>query len=780
MNNLIINSLKLTSDNNKKFTLSDVTMIIALRATEHNLWVLERLEKMGTYYKNLPNVLIYDFGSDDFYAHKIKTICTDYHFDYLYDDDKGIFSAAIARNRAFEKTNTDLVLFNDIDCFFETDFFDRLVTIANGHDLAHNRMMMMNFPVYHLTEETSDALMRLNNDDFSRRLIYVKTISTASNKGSFCDFIAPYSNIFLCHRTLFEVIGGYDTSFRGHGSEDFEFLIRYALISDIYPRPDNLGEDFYGPLKQSFHDLKTYEGFRAVFSLMSFSCEINGLATYHLHHDKPLTNSWAGNNDWKRDNFKKAVEYYIHNEDKILTLDFLEKPNAQTILCLIEHKNNWKYFIYMRALGYKIIPIFQSSYSEIDKAKKLIASKEIDFISIFNPYMKSHYIQKMVFEYALEQGIKPIVIERGALPNTIYYAPTVSYDDVEYQNIDFTAIEMTPQEEEITQDYITTIRTGHLTLEQNHKNETASSEMKMLRVTNNKKIFIPLQLHNDMAVTQFTDGYRSYEDYLQHVTEAIAKYPNILFVIKNHPLTHQKFPTNANNVMIVDNENVHNLIDLCDMVVCYNSGVGMLAGLHDKPVFTFGNSFYTKANMAESLHYFDDILGLLPKELDKVLEHRIQTTQKYSKQFLYWSLKDKYSIFSGQDVIKSFSDRKSHDYTNIKVAKITINNQSVSLYAPHLLDINYNSYGWGRLNNITKNRLNMLIGQNNGKKSMNNIPAPLKNQLVQQNLYHSNSNDKNCGWRKFRKFRKNPYLFCKDSKNPFIHNMHIFFKKTEL
>ena len=780
MNNLIINSLQLTCGNDKKLALSDITMIIALRVGEHNPWVLERLEKIGTYYKKLPNILIYDFGSDDFYARKIKTICTDYRFDYYYDDDKGIFSAAIARNRAFERTHTDLIFFNDIDCFFESDFFERLITIANGHDISHNRMMMMNLPVYHLTEKTSDALMRLDNDAFSQRLIYIKTISTASGKGSFCDFIAPYSNIFLCHRTLFEVVGGYDTSFRGHGSEDFEFLIRYALISDIYPRPDNFGSDFYGPLKQSFHDLKSYEGFRAVFSLMSFPCEINGLATYHLHHDKPLNNSWASSNDWKRENFKKVVDYYLNSEEKILALDFLEKPNTQTILCLLEHKNNWKYFIYMRALGYKILPVFQSSYSEVDKAKKLIASGQINFISLFNPYMKSHYIQKMLFEYALAQGVKPIVIERGALPNTIYYASTVAYDDSDYQNTDFTAIEMTPQEEAIITDYITTLRTGHLTLEQNHKNETISHDMKMLRVVNNKKIFIPLQLHNDMAVTQFTDGYRSYEDYLQHIAESVAKYPNILFVIKNHPLTHQKFSTDANNIMVVDNENVHDVIDMCDMVVCYNSGVGMLAGLHDKPVFTFGNSFYTKAGMAESIHYFDDILNFIPKELDKLLEQRREKTQKYSKQFLYWLLKDKYSVFTGQDVIKSFSDRKSHDYTNIKVAKITINNQTVSLYAPYLLGVNYTSYGWSRLNNVTKNRLDAIIGQNKGKKTMDKLPSPLKIQSPQQNLHPSNSNNKNCGWRKFRKFRKNPYLFCKDSKNPFIYNMHMFFKKTEI
>lgn len=51
---------------------------------------------------------------------------------------------------------------------------------------------------------------------------------------------------------MFDISGGYCDEFRGHGSEDFEFLIRLAKLTIDIPAPKGIEKDFYGPLKTSF------------------------------------------------------------------------------------------------------------------------------------------------------------------------------------------------------------------------------------------------------------------------------------------------------------------------------------------------------------------------------------------------------------------------------------------------------------------------------------------------------------------------------------------------
>ncbi|MDX1948885.1 MAG: glycosyltransferase [Rickettsiales bacterium] len=746
MNNLLEIASKLYNKS-KIYSVDDITLLIAVRIHEFNEYLFDRIELTADYYEPKPQILLVDFGSNDDYQIRLKNLCKKKGITYHYIDDKGVFSPSIAKNRGFENIKTDLVLFNDADCFFEKDVFARLVKDANALDLHNNRMMMLNFPVYHLSKKSTDIINNYNdNSKKSQEFIKIKTQATLDFSNKLVDFVAPYSNIFFCHKTLFEVVGGYNENFRGHGSEDFEFLIRYAIISDIWKKPEKIDKDFYGPLKSSFYSLKTYEGFRQLFSLISFHAEINGYATFHLHHDKPNNLAWVKSNDWKRSKFYKELNEYIENNEKLLSIDFIHKE--KNIICLIEHFNNWKYFIFLRSLGYKLMPIYKYSQNEENRAKKLIKENKIDFISIFNPYMKSHKDIRKIFDYGISLKIKPLVIERGALPNTIYYSNTVAYNDKDYININLDKYSPNLQNRQIIQEYIEEIKKGEVTLEKNPKANDENSKINKIHSFEGKKIFIPLQLHNDMAVTYYNYGYIKYEEFTKKLLEFAKLNENILFLIKNHPLTNLKINEKGKNIIIVDDINVHKLIDISDATLCYNSGVGLLSAIHNKPVYTLGNSFYSKAGLAKSIKSIDDIKDFLKKR------YKIDNLSEKVINYLNWIITEKYSFFSGVDVIKKFSDRAAHDYSDIKLPRISFDGKSVNLYSNLLLNNSKNSYFWGRLNQITNEEL-LSISK---KKILKNIA---------ENNKVSNTNDDNklsIRRRKLRKLMKSPIKFFRDSK----------------
>ena len=83
------------------YAINDITAVYAVRATEYNPWVIERVGLIKEYYSLLPHILIVDFGSSEEYAQQIQEICKQCGFEYKHIPDEGVFSQAIARNIGF-------------------------------------------------------------------------------------------------------------------------------------------------------------------------------------------------------------------------------------------------------------------------------------------------------------------------------------------------------------------------------------------------------------------------------------------------------------------------------------------------------------------------------------------------------------------------------------------------------------------------------------------------------------------------------------------------------
>ncbi|GEM_PF-7089608 len=326
--------------------LEDLTMVIALRLHEENPWVLARLKMLATWYTPMPPILIVDFGSRDGYRRQLAAASVEGNFEHIYADEKGPFSLSAARNMGAVACQTPFIFFNDIDCFGSRDFFSRLLQHAKSIMFNCYFDKIVDIPVYHLERGSSHGTnpaqveLSMSNSIYDNRVV---------------DFIAPYSNTFLCSRQFFSFIGGYNRKFKGHGSEDFEFLLRFALVSEQFPVPAAVLDDCYGPLSlESSRNERPYRGFRRLFELMALPAAEAGLRVAHLHHAGGPRRSWKDTQKHQPRQFLQQASQYVGSRLALIEYDWL--PRSVTAIVVVGRGVSLEAHLSLRLLGYRLVP----------------------------------------------------------------------------------------------------------------------------------------------------------------------------------------------------------------------------------------------------------------------------------------------------------------------------------------------------------------------------------------------------------------------------------------
>jgi predicted glycosyltransferase involved in capsule biosynthesis len=689
-------------DNSRRFhafgaadrvTPNDITMVICLRAHEGNHWVMERLRLIRSYYNPMPRVLVLDFGSLEPFASETSTICALNGLDYHHEPDDDTYSPAAAHNRGFEKCATDLVFFCDADCFGPADIFGRMAGIATSLKMKSVIDTPLILPVYHLNQADTQAFFDVvdgaDRSNFLDALAFYSPLSDFRKEENF--FIAPYSNIFLINRRMFSLTGGYDERFRGHGSEDFEFLTRLGIYIKNMPLPDDLTKDHLGPLRREFFGPRPYSGFRRFLEALSKPAENFGLRVFHLYHERSKSEDWGSQNDWKRERMNQAFDTYVGAEHNLLQVDFLSRE--KTVVCLCKHLDQWGYYTPLRAAGYRLHPVFDDKPETIASISAGLVSGELSALAVFNPYMKSHAQFKQLVLLARDLGREVIVIERGALPGTIYYDEDVAYASPNFSEDRFQEEKFTENELANARSYIEELKAGDRTLEEMDDYATTKQKLAALGALKSPICFIPLQLHDDMAVTMFIRGEQQYPEFSASLSATIASNPDIVFVVKPHPLSKLDHLTQQPNLILAAREdNIHCLLDMASFMVCYNSGVGLLSLLHLTPTATLGNAFYNMTGVgyrASSVQNAIDTFRagtLLPPAADLV------------ERIAAWFLFRRYSQFIATDSISEFKERKAHGYKDILVTHFRWNGLDMPLGRQrNFVQFSASSYAWSQL-----------------------------------------------------------------------------------
>ncbi|MBK4215822.1 glycosyltransferase [Paracoccus caeni] len=309
--------------------VSDITMIVCVRAHDKNPWVLDRLRIIPDIYTSLPNVLIVDFGSELSFSEEIEQICGKNSFQYHFVNDKDTFSAAKARNIGASLAKTELIFFSDIDFFFQSDFFENVARHASDLAAKSNIDMLLMCSAVHVSAQETKKYVKLATlQERSTLLSQVGHKSIYEKFGKSVQYVAPYSNVFLINKTLFSLSGGYDETFRGHGSEDFEFITRLNLYTGHFPMPERTIDDVDGPLKADFFKAKKYTGFRALNTAIALPGQMLSLKAFHLYHPTP-EESWRQNNDWKRRKLNAVASKYIDTHERVLEVDYLPREKKR-------------------------------------------------------------------------------------------------------------------------------------------------------------------------------------------------------------------------------------------------------------------------------------------------------------------------------------------------------------------------------------------------------------------------------------------------------------------
>ncbi|MEO7100499.1 MAG: galactosyltransferase-related protein [Luteolibacter sp.] len=650
----------------------DITAVISIRAHENNPWVLERLEILAAHFDPAPVFLIVDFGSAPEYAEQIHRICQRDGLTYLHLPDAGIFSLSIARNEGANAARTDLLYFTDIDFFSGPGHYGDLARHANDHDFRSIRDIVLNLPAYHLNEESTRGFSAARPAERHKLLQQLGVMATESASPPVAEFIAPYSNNFLCTRDFFQIVGGYDSRFRGHGSEDFELMIRMAFYTRHVHLPDQLDSDIHKPASATFLGPRPYAGFRRLCEAVSFRGESAGFKAFHLWHPCPPEDPWRNANDWSRSIFREAVSQYLKSPENLAGIDHI--PRQKTALCVCKDKEHYGYFLPFRALGYKLELISGEAVETIEAARKSLADGRVDLFMIFNPYMKSHSTFHGLFEFARECGVEVVVVERGALPSTVYYAADVSYNDPDFLNYH----DLSPQPDAkalaAADETCSKIRSGGWTLENLTDYEQTQQTHSRLATGRGTRVFIPLQLADDMAVTRFVAPTQSYLDFEGAICETALAHPEMVFVVKAHPLNRDSFTGGPPNLVVCENEeNVHAVIDACDATVCYNSGVGLLSLIHGKPTVTIGNAYYNMEGMGFRAKNLAEAVGMLADGACS------SPSADCVRRFIAWLITCKYSFFKAEDDIREFTHRNSHGYKDIMITHLNWNGVSLPL-----------------------------------------------------------------------------------------------------
>ncbi|MFT3928190.1 MAG: galactosyltransferase-related protein [Myxococcales bacterium] len=409
-------------------------MVLAVRLHQGNPWLLDRITVLRQHYRELPATVVVDFGSAEPFRSQLASVCAANGLIYVFEDDQGTYSAARARNLGARASQTALLFFNDVDCFGEADLFERLVEHANRLEMGSYLEQVVNLPVYSLgedeTNEVWSAPPAVRGELLARGMIR-KAYQRFDTQAY--QYVDPASNFFLIRRDFFELVGGYNESFRGHGSEDFEFFLRLAHYTDQFPLPEAFERDLYSPANPAFFGHKLYRGFRRYMELMAFQAECAGLRVAHLYHARGQ-GSWYEQKDRGKRRFAEQIEGYRKSPSQLLERDWL--PREKRALVLLKHEQQYQYFLPLRLLGYRLQLMLSGDAESEGRARQALESGQVDVVAVFNPYMGSHKELWPWVERARAKGVKLLVTDRGMLPESWFFAEDMPYGDSEYTQLD--------------------------------------------------------------------------------------------------------------------------------------------------------------------------------------------------------------------------------------------------------------------------------------------------------------------------------------------------------
>ncbi|MCG2574276.1 glycosyltransferase [Acinetobacter sp. ME22] len=325
----------------------------------------------------------------------------------------------------------------------------------------------------------------------------------------------------------------------------------------------------------------------------------------------------------------------------------------------------------------------EHDFPKVAQLIDLIKSEKITEVLMPNPYGNSK--RNACYRKLREENIKVVTSDRGAFPNSWFFDQGFNYDSESYQPKSWN-ISLNQEQQKKSQDYIKQLITGDLALEKQGNRLGGEQLRKKLGLDiSTKVIFVPLQRPDDTVIkffSGFSQNIANFISQIEKISEELNSQSetNYVFLLKKHPLETDYFNFSDSNHIgyVSDDTNFYDLIELSDLVMLINSGVGLNALAYLKPVLAFGNAFYAHAGLAKSVESIDDAIEFIKKP--------IVPEKEQVEKFIYHLIEKVYSFGEFKTELVKQSDGSFRNITrSIYFENINWNGEKIKVHKKRVL-----------------------------------------------------------------------------------------------
>lgn len=636
-----------------------LTVIITLRSAKHYDMVSRLRNRLLD--KDIPEAvkfMVVDDGSSEETVPLIKSTCADLGFEYVrYESGKSHFCASSARNVGAMAARSPYIMHEDVDLFPYSGYYRDLLDEIEIQRLDSNFKRFLAVPCLYLSETATDLAT-------SGKISKNEILHSHLTGGNLITTALPASSAILVNRLYYLSIGGYNEKFNGWGLEDLEYAFRLTRGLNQFMEP----KDPLWLVEAGYGHTSAYRSWRAQFRLHGELLSRKGIVIFHAHH--PKDPAWRNPEAHAKNKelFNSEVQAFERTGHSLPSLPAPEKGKS-----LIFGRGTFAYNPPLLPLWGELEVKGYQAFSDINVADYCKAN-HINRVIFTNPYASEQRLQ--VYNAVREAGIPFVVVERGALPDSMFIDDTgFCCESTRYRREHWpTALD--EHRLRRVNDYIASQTSSSLALERQGERLGRRAALQKLGIPDSKKVlFVPFQSRSDTTVTYFAGAIGSFDNFVSLVREVTALLPKDWIVIfKKHPLSsvNEEVP----GAKDIGDMHINDALEVADYVLLMNSGVGVLSAMFGKPVIHTAQAFYSDISLNRA--------ASTPEEVLSILSTGFEVDQEARLRFFSYLIEDFYSF--GKFTVR---ERKHTDNAMLTITE-NIDYYRINFLGTRVLDIEPN------------------------------------------------------------------------------------------
>jgi predicted glycosyltransferase involved in capsule biosynthesis len=585
-----------------------------LRITQERNDIVDRLKVFPgvSKFPREVGVIVVDSGSDEEDSAQVRHICYERGFGYLkIETGHEIFSLGIARNHGAMYAQSEHILFQDVDFFVMEDFHERLLREIETKKIS--KMIFFTPPAFFLEKEVTKAVL-----EGTLSLKEILVLHFLGKEDHLLCYKSPQSSCFVMRRVDFLLHGGFFDEMKGWGYEDFAFAATFIIRYKLFPLP--LDFEKY----DISWDTVEYKNLRSCLRLTGDCVIDRNLMVFHMFHTaasrKPSQCNMIKNREFLGSIIRKYRDDASHEQWPLPMM-----PEAKNTLLDAYPDGFPNPFLFARQLKLFYRRISIAPLKEFNSAQTLweyILENEIK--RLMAPNTRGNSKRHAYFIFLKEKGIECICSERGALPESVYLDPGGFCNDSTSYHPELWNYPLTQEEKKQILEYIENFKKGNSTLEKQGERLGGMKLKEQLCISSKKKIlFVPLQRPSDTTILYHCGPIQSYANFINLINRLADEGDDEWIVVaKLHPLEEEIINLSPNIILCVRNENIRDLLDMCDAVLLINSGVGVISMMWHKPLIITGDAFYAFDDLCIKSKGYENILSFLKTPLRTHLKEK--------------------------------------------------------------------------------------------------------------------------------------------------------------